>query len=76
MRGKGLLLIGAIAGAIFATTPQGKKVVDDAKRKVQSLWSRPDVQNTVSRVQTQVRDKVPVVGGDIADAIDKTKPVR
>jgi len=73
MNGKGLLLVGVIAGAIFATTPQGKKVVQDVKGTVKDLWSRPDVQRTVNSAKAQVRD-VPVVGDTIADAIGKTQP--
>ena len=73
MRGKGLLLIGAIAGAIFASTPQGKKVIADVTDKAKGFWASPDVQKNVSKVQSQVRD-VPYVGDTIADAIDKTKP--
>ncbi len=74
MRGKTLLLIGAITGAIFATTPQGRKVVGDIKNKVAGAWGRPDVQRTVSGIQDRVRDTVPVVGGPLADAMDKVKP--
>ena len=74
MRGKGLLLIGAIAGAIFATTPRGRKVVQDVKDKAQGLWARPDVQRRVSGIQTKVRSNVPVVGGYLADAVDGVKP--
>ena len=74
MRGKGMLLIGAVAGAIVATTPQGRKAVDDVMKKVQDLWSSPDVQRTVSNVQDTIRDKVPFVGENIADGIGKTKP--
>ena len=73
MRGKGLLLVGAaVAGAIVATTPQGRKAVDDVMKKVQEFWESPDVQSTVSNVQENVR-KVPVVGENLADVVGKTK---
>jgi hypothetical protein len=68
------LLVGLIAGAILATTPQGRKVMDDAKKKATDMWSSPDVQKTVNDVQRQVRENVPVVGETIADGIEKTKP--
>lgn len=68
-----LLIIGAIAGAVFASTPQGKKVVGDVKKKAEDVWAQPNVQSTVSDIQGKVRD-VPVVGADIADAIDRVKP--
>ena len=75
MRGRGLLLVGAIAGLVFAATPQGKKFIADATDKAQTLWKRPDVQKRVSDVQDAVRTNVPGgVGDTIADAIDKTKP--
>lgn len=73
MRAKGLLLIGALAGVVFAMTPQGRKVLDDVKQKATDAWARPDVQRTVSDVQDQVRS-VPVVGETIADAVDRVKP--
>ena len=72
MRGKGMLLVGAVAGAIVATTPQGRKAVDDVMKKVQELWASPDVQRTVSNVQDGIR-KVPGVGETLADGIGKTK---
>jgi len=74
MRGKALLFVGMIAGAIFATTPQGKKVIGDVRKNVSAAWSRPDVQRTVSNVEDTVRTRVPVVGENIADAIAKAKP--
>ena len=70
-----LLIIGAIAGAIFASTDQGKKVVSDVKKKAGDVWSQDNVQSTVNDIQGKVRD-VPVVGGDIADAIDRVKPAK
>jgi hypothetical protein len=72
MRGKGLLLIGAIAGLVFAATPQGRKVIDDVKGKAMDAWGRPDVQSRVRDVSNTVRD-VPVVGDDLADIIDKSR---
>lgn len=71
-----ILIVGAIAGAIFASTPQGKKVVDDVKKKAKSTWEDPNVQNTVSDIQGKVRDNVPYVGEDIADAIGRVKPAK
>ena len=75
MRALPVLIIGAIAGAIFASTPQGKKVVGDVKKKAQDVWTDPNVQNTVNDIQGKVRD-VPVVGEDIADAINRVKPAK
>lgn len=74
MRGKTLLLIGAVAGAIFATSPRSRKVVEDLKGKAQGVWRRPDVQRRVSGIQSQVRRNVPVVGGLVSDAVDGIKP--
>lgn len=68
MRAKGLLLIGAVAGLVFAATPQGRRVIEDAKVRLEGFWSSPDVRRTVSTVEGQVR-KVPGVGGAIADTI-------
>lgn len=76
MGGKGLLLIGAIAGAIFATTPQGQKFIAETRKKAERAWSRPDVQKRVDDIQSQVRKNVPVVGDDIADVIGRTKPAQ
>lgn len=76
MRGKALLFVGMIAGAIFATTPQGKKVIGDVRKNVNAAWSRPDVQRTVSNVEDAVSTRVPVIGEDIANAIAKSKPAR
>jgi hypothetical protein len=74
MRGRGLLLIGAIAGLVFAATPQGRTVIDDVKHKAADAWGRPDVQRRVGDVEQQVRKNVPVVGDDIADAINRVRP--
>lgn len=73
MRGKGLLLIGAIAGLVFAATPQGRKIIDDVKGKAMDAWGRPDVQSRVGDVSDTVRRKVPGVGDDLADIIDKSR---
>ena len=73
MRGRAGLLVGVIAGAIFATTPQGRKVIADVRERAMDLWGQPNVQKRVSDVQSQVRD-IPVVGDGIADAIGRTKP--
>ena len=66
--------LGAIAGAIFATTPQGRKTIADIRKKAANAWAQPNLQRRVSDGQTQVRDRVPFVGNDIADAIGRTKP--
>ena len=68
MGAKGLLLVGAVAGLVFAATPQGRRVIDNAKVKLEDMWSSPDVQRTVANVEGQVR-RVPGVGDNIADAI-------
>jgi hypothetical protein len=68
MRAKGLLLIGAVAGLVFAATPQGRRAIENAKVKLEGVWASPDVQRTVANVEGQVR-KVPGVGDNIADAI-------
>ena len=68
MGAKGLLLIGAVAGLVFAATPQGRRAIDNAKVKLEDMWSSPDVQRTVANVEGQVR-RVPGVGDNIADAI-------
>lgn len=68
MGAKGLLVVGAIAGIVFAATPQGRKMIEDGRRKLQDVWSSPDVQRTVSDARDKVRS-VPVVGSTIADAI-------
>lgn len=74
MRGKGLLIIGAIAGLVFAATPQGRKVIDDVKDRATKAWGRPDVQRRVGDVSRTVRENVPVVGDDLADIIDRSRP--
>ena len=68
------LLVGIVAGAIFATTPQGRKIISDVRGKAMDAWGQPTVQRRVSDVQAQVRKNVPVVGDDIADAIGRTRP--
>lgn len=74
MKSRGLLLLGALAGIVFAMTPQGRKVIDDVKDKALDAWGRPDVQRRVSDVQSTVRKNVPVVGETLADAVDRVKP--
>ena len=74
MRGKSLMVVGAIVGALFASTPQGQKVVEQVRQGARDLWRRQDVQSTVSGLQDTVRAKVPVVGDTLADAVDKVKP--
>lgn len=73
MRSRGLLLLGALAGVVFAMTPKGRQVIDDVKAKAVDAWGRPDVQRRVRDVQTKVRD-VPVVGETLADVVDRVKP--
>ena len=68
MNARGLLVVGAIAGIVFAATPQGRKLIDEGRRKLQDVWSSPDVQRTVAGVSDQVRN-VPVVGDRVADVI-------
>lgn len=69
-----LIIIGAIAGAAIASTPQGRKTIDDLLKRGRTQWRQPGVQRFVSDAQDDIRAKVPVVGDTIADAIDKTKP--
>ena len=45
---KGLLLAGVAAAAVFAATPQGRKVINDWVHKAQDLWASPEVQNAVN----------------------------
>ncbi len=65
-----VFLAGAVAGAAFASTPQGKSVVDNVSAQVKRLWERPQVQKVVRNASGEVRKRVPVVGDDIADTID------
>lgn len=74
MKSRGLLLVGALAGIVFAMTPQGRKVIDDVKEKALDAWGRPDVQRRVRDVQATVRERVPVVGDTLADAVDRVTP--
>lgn len=69
-----VFLAGAVAGAAFATTPQGKAVVEKVSAQVSRLWGRPQVQRVVSNASDEVRKRVPVVGRDIADKIDGATP--
>lgn len=69
-----VFLAGAVAGAAFATTPQGKSVVEKVSTQVKRLWERPQVQKVVSNASSEVRKRVPGVGDDIADTIDDATP--
>ncbi|MCU1586246.1 MAG: hypothetical protein JWM49_2802 [Microbacteriaceae bacterium] len=70
MQGKLMFALGAAAGYVFGTR-SGRKGYERLKSQASNLWLNPRVQETVSTVGEFAKDKIPVVGGTIADASQK-----
>jgi hypothetical protein len=70
MQGKLMFALGAAAGYVFGTRT-GRKGYERLKSQAGNLWLNPHVQETVSTVGEFAKDKIPVVGGTIADASQK-----
>jgi len=75
MRGTGALVVGIIAGVAIGNTKQGRAAFREVGKRLTTLWNDDRVQDRVSDLQSQVK-KVPVVGDDLSDAIDKAKPAK
>jgi hypothetical protein len=74
MRGKSALLIGIVVGVVLGNTRQGRSAFRAAGERVSRLWNDSRVQQRVDDIQAQVKERVPVVGDEIAEAIDRVKP--
>jgi hypothetical protein len=66
---KGWIVLGFAAGYIVGSRA-GRKQFDRIKSAATDLWERPEVQNTVKKVDDFVADKVPVVHNLGAAAVD------
>jgi hypothetical protein len=66
---KGWIVLGFAAGYIVGSRA-GRKQFDRIKSAATDLWERPEVQNTVKKVDDFVADKVPVVHDLGAAAVD------
>ncbi len=75
MHGKNALVVGLIAGVIIGNTKQGREAFRTVADRASKLWADDRVQDRVGDLQTQVK-KVPVVGENLSDAIDKAKPAQ
>jgi hypothetical protein len=74
MPGKAALLVGVVIGVIIGNTRQGRAAFRSAGERVSRAWNDTRVQQRVDDIQTQVKERIPVVGDDIAEAIDRVKP--
>jgi len=73
MSGKLLFLAGLAVGFVVGAR-QGRGAYERLKARASDLWGDPKVQRGVSRAQETIRDRVPVVGDKVADAVDAAKP--
>lgn len=73
MNGKILLLVGGAIGYVIGAR-QGRAAYDRLAAQAQRIWENPDLQRTVTKAQTFAKEKVPVVGEMVSDAIDNVKP--
>jgi len=73
---KGWLVLGFAAGYLVGTKA-GRKQFDKIKAAATDLWERPEVQNTVKKVDDFVGEKAPVVhdlGAAAVDSVNSTSP--
>jgi gas vesicle protein len=76
MRGKSALLVGIIIGVVVGNTRQGRAAFRSVGERVSGIWQDRRVQERVDDIQAQLKERVPVVGDDIAEAIDRVKPAK
>ena len=76
MRGKSALLVGIIIGVVVGNTRQGRAAFRSVGERVSGIWQDRRVQERVEDIQAQLKERVPVVGDDIAEAIDRVKPAK
>jgi hypothetical protein len=73
---KGWIVLGFAAGYLVGTKA-GRKQFDKIKAAATDLWERPEVQNTVKKVDDFVADKAPTVhdlGEAAVDSVNSTSP--
>ena len=73
---KGWILLGFAAGYVVGAAA-GRKQYEKIKSTVTDLWERPEVQNTVKKVDDFVGDKAPVahdLGAAVVDSVNDTSP--
>jgi hypothetical protein len=70
MQGKLLLVAGLAVGYVLGAR-RGREGYDKLKRQASETWRSPNVQRTVSSAQQFAKDKIPVVGDAISDAVKK-----
>lgn len=76
MRGKSALLVGIIIGVVLGNTRQARAAFRAAGERVAGVWQDSRVQDRINDIQAQLKERVPVVGDDIAEAIDRVKPAK
>jgi hypothetical protein len=72
MNGKLVFAAGLAVGFVLGAR-QGRGAYDKLTARVQRTWNDPAVQRRVSDAQDVIREKVPVVGEKVSDAIDAAK---
>jgi len=73
---KGWIVLGFAAGYIVGSKA-GRKQFDKIKAAATDLWERPEVQNTVKKVDDFVAEKAPAVhdlGEAAVDSVNATSP--
>jgi len=73
---KGWIVLGFAAGYLVGTAA-GRKQFERIKSAAADLWERPEVQNTVKKVDDFVEEKAPAVhdlGVAAADSVKATSP--
>jgi len=73
---KGWIVLGFAAGYIVGSAA-GRKQYERIKSTVVDLWERPEVQETVKKVDGFVGDKAPVahdMGAALVDSVTETAP--
>ncbi len=70
--GKLVFLAGLGIGFVLGAR-QGRGAYEKLKAQAAGAWNNPTVQKGVAQAQGVIRDKVPVVGEKVSDAIDSAK---
>jgi len=71
---KGWIVVGFAVGYVVGAAA-GRKQYERIKSTVSDLWERPEVQNTIKKVDDFVEDKAPVahdLGAAVVDSVNDT----
>ena len=73
MKARVILLVGVVAGVIYANTPQGRRTYRAARARLEQLWGSPSVQSGVGAIQKSAKS-VPGIGPELSGIIRSARP--